>query len=200
MTNPGRPRDGRRGRRPAASDTRSEILRAANELFTRQGYEQTSVRAIARQAGVDPGLIRHYFTDKTALFLAAAQIGFDPRLLVRRLAMGGRQGMGERMLTTVLPIWESPMWAGVIAVARRQPKLMIIFAQVIANAINEAADQTLAEFPPAERQVRVAMLQSAMAGLFTTRYLAELEPISTLPRSVVIKRWAPLLQQIVDGP
>ncbi len=189
---------GRRGRRPGSSTSRDEILRAANDLFSRDGYESTSVRAIARRAGVDPGLIRHFFADKTALFLAAAQIDFDPRVLVRRLAAGGRAGMGERMLATVLPIWESPLWSGLVAVAKRQPKLMIIFAQVIVEAITDAAEQTLAELPPAERKVRVAMLHSTMAGLFATRYLVEAEPIASLPRAVIIKRWAPLLQHIID--
>lgn len=187
-----------RGRRPGTPGTREQILRTAHELFARHGYEETSVRAVARAAGVDPALVRHYFADKTALFLAAAQIGFDPRLLVRRLAAGGVAGMGERMLAVVLPLWESPLGSSVAAVGAREPRLMAIFARVVAGSIESAAEQTLAELTPAERRVRVAMLQSAMGGLFATRYIFQMEPVASLPTATIIKRWAPLLQGILD--
>src|ERR1700735_5801937 len=58
------------------SDTRAEqrrrtearILAAASELFVASGYERTTIRAIARAAGVDAGLVMHYFGSKQQLF------------------------------------------------------------------------------------------------------------------------------------
>lgn len=188
----------RPGRPPGTSTKRAAILQAAHELFSAQGYEQTSIRQIARQAEVDPALVRHYFSDKTTLFLAAAQISFDPRLLVKRLAAGGRAGMGERILAVALPIWESPMGRSVVVAGQHEPKLLVSFVRVISEAISSAAEQTLGELSPAERTVRIAMVQSTLSGLFATRYLAELELVANLPPAVIVKRWAPLLQRIID--
>ena len=52
------------GRRPGAADTRGEILAAARSEFAAKGYDASSVRGIAREAGVDPALVHHYFGTK----------------------------------------------------------------------------------------------------------------------------------------
>lgn len=189
----------RRGRREGKPDTRTEILRAAYRRFAEEGYERTSVRAVARQAGVDPALVRHYFPDKATLFLQAARIGYDPRALVRQIATGGRSGAGLRILRTSLPLWESPLGAGLVVVAVREPRLFRAFADLIGRAIARAAEEVLAELGAEERAVRVAMVESTTGGLFLTRYVLRIEPIASLPRSVVERRWAPLLQRILDG-
>jgi AcrR family transcriptional regulator len=43
---------------------RRRIVRAALELFGSEGFEQTTVRAIARRAGVTDGLIFYYYPSK----------------------------------------------------------------------------------------------------------------------------------------
>jgi DNA-binding transcriptional regulator YbjK len=58
----------RTGRRPGRSGTRDAILVAARESFTASGYDQASIRDIARRAGVDPALVHHYFGTKQELF------------------------------------------------------------------------------------------------------------------------------------
>ena len=45
----------------------ARIRHAALELFARRGVEATSVRAVAKAAGVSPGLVQHYFPSKTDL-------------------------------------------------------------------------------------------------------------------------------------
>ena len=49
----------RRGRPPRteSADTRDRILTAAREEFSERGYEKTSVRGIAKAAGVDSALV-----------------------------------------------------------------------------------------------------------------------------------------------
>ena len=44
------------------------ILDAARAEFAAKGYDQTSLRGIARAADVDPALVHHYFDGKPALF------------------------------------------------------------------------------------------------------------------------------------
>ncbi|MEI2819554.1 MAG: TetR/AcrR family transcriptional regulator [Marmoricola sp.] len=60
-----------RGPRPQGADTRSDILAAASSVFADKGYAGASVRGIAREAGVDPALVHHYFESKPALFFAS---------------------------------------------------------------------------------------------------------------------------------
>jgi len=49
------------------ADTRRRILEAARELFTIEGYSQTSMRRIADQIGYTATAIYHHFADKDAL-------------------------------------------------------------------------------------------------------------------------------------
>jgi TetR/AcrR family transcriptional regulator, regulator of cefoperazone and chloramphenicol sensitivity len=53
----------------AASDLTglARIRNAALEGFARDGVAATSIRDVARRAGVSPGLVQHYFATKTAL-------------------------------------------------------------------------------------------------------------------------------------
>ena len=64
----------RRGRRPAGEDTRAAILAAARSEFAARGYEGTTLRGVARVAGVDPRLVHHYFEGKDDLFTAAMEV------------------------------------------------------------------------------------------------------------------------------
>src|SRR5262245_29559172 len=49
---------------------RQEILRAAMELFARNGFRGTTTRDLAAQAGVNEAIIFRYFINKTELYRA----------------------------------------------------------------------------------------------------------------------------------
>jgi AcrR family transcriptional regulator len=51
-------------------DTRATLIKAARELFARDGYDGTSVRAIARRARANLGAITYHFGSKRALYEA----------------------------------------------------------------------------------------------------------------------------------
>ena len=51
-------------------DTHEKILQAAFSVLSRQGYENTSTKDIAEEAGVAQGLIHYYFKSKQQLVLA----------------------------------------------------------------------------------------------------------------------------------
>src|SRR5271156_2337016 len=48
--------------------TEERILDAATRIFVTAGYERTTIRAVASAAGVDAGLVMHYFGSKQELF------------------------------------------------------------------------------------------------------------------------------------
>ncbi len=53
-----------------SSRTRTALLTTARELFTKQGYADTSTEEIVRQAGVTRGALYYHFRDKADLFQA----------------------------------------------------------------------------------------------------------------------------------
>jgi TetR/AcrR family transcriptional regulator, repressor for uid operon len=67
-------RTARRGRPPAqrSEDTWERLLRAARVCFGTEGYAQTSMADIAREAGVTSRAIYHYVGSKQELFKQAA--------------------------------------------------------------------------------------------------------------------------------
>ena len=85
-----------RPRRTEQADTRERILGAAREEFSERGYEKTSVRGIAKAAGVDPALVHHYFGTKEQVFEAAIEVAFAPALTARTRSSTGPARRGRR--------------------------------------------------------------------------------------------------------
>ena len=87
-------------RRPAAhaDETRSRIVAAAVTAFANRGFEAASTREIARQAGVEQGLLTYHFRNKDALWRAAADQVFDTlrESVVERLTAAGEVSSDER--------------------------------------------------------------------------------------------------------
>ncbi len=71
---------------PHGSPTRERILDVAEALFAQHGLAGTAVRDIAREAGLTPGSLYHYFDGKQALYEAVLERGVGPLLeLINRL-------------------------------------------------------------------------------------------------------------------
>lgn len=63
--------------RRSADETRGEILRVTRALFAEKGFDRTTIRMIASEAGCDPALVIRYFGSKRDLFTAAVQSPFE---------------------------------------------------------------------------------------------------------------------------
>ena len=62
--------EGPGGRAAVSRRRRGEIIRAAVHVLGRAGCADTSMKEIARQAGVAPGLLHYYFESKDELLMA----------------------------------------------------------------------------------------------------------------------------------
>jgi TetR/AcrR family transcriptional repressor of nem operon len=60
--------------RRAPQEKRELLLNAARELFSANGFDQTSTQQIARHAGVSEGILFHHFGSKRALFETVAEL------------------------------------------------------------------------------------------------------------------------------
>jgi AcrR family transcriptional regulator len=74
------------GSSPDALDTRSRIRDAALQLFLEQGYHGTSMRQIARRAGVAPAAIYNHLPSKEALFVELLSDLLPHRAMLRAMA------------------------------------------------------------------------------------------------------------------
>jgi hypothetical protein len=53
--------------------TRGQLIAIATRMFAERGYEDTSIEAVLREAGVSRGSLYHHFASKEALFEAVAE-------------------------------------------------------------------------------------------------------------------------------
>ena len=53
--------------------TRSQLIAIARRMFADRGYEDTSIEAVLKEAGVSRGSLYHHFASKEALFEAVAE-------------------------------------------------------------------------------------------------------------------------------
>ena len=188
------------GRRTGDSGTRAAVLSAAKTAFGEQGYGATSVRAVARAAGVDPSLVLHFFGSKDGLFEAALELPFDPAQLVPVLLAGGPEGLGERVLRTYLGVWDStpgqgPMLAmlrSAVAHEDSAERLRSLLLRTVLRPVAEGAGAGHADR-------RAALLASQVIGLALTRYVLRIEPLASAPPDELVPLLAPTLQRYLTG-
>lgn len=69
---------------PSAGSTRDRLIDAAFRVVAREGLEAASVKVIAAEAGVTPGLVHYHFATKEAVLEAALRRGLDDYLARNR--------------------------------------------------------------------------------------------------------------------
>ena len=191
----------RRGRRPAGEDTRGAILVAARAEFAERGFDGASIRSVARRADVDPALVRHYFRSKSDLFAAGiVPSGIDPAVLVERLAAGGIDGLGPRVLTAVLGIWGADGGAA-LRVAFAGMTSGDAQAQALTGYVGRQVYAGIGQLlPPPDQQLRVSLVASQVAGVLLARHVLRLEPLAAMPVDEVVALVGPTLDRYLTGP
>ena len=188
-----------RGRRPGAPDTRAEVLAAARASFAERGFRGTTIRAVAASAGVDPALVHHYFGSKDDLFVAALQIPVDPREVLAPVVAAGPDGAGERLMRTLLGVWDDPaVQPGLLALVRslisddsgglvRDAFIPVVVGPVLAGLVADRPD------------VRIPLVASQVVGLIVARYVIALPPMAQMPAEDVVARVGPVVQHYLTG-
>ncbi|OIK23363.1 TetR family transcriptional regulator [Streptomyces malaysiense] len=194
----------RRGRptRAESAGTRDRILAAAREEFSARGYDKTSVRQIAKAAGVDSALVHHYFGTKEQVFAAAVEVAFAPALgAPDTLLEGPPDGVGERLVRFALGVWENPTTrAPLLAILRsavtNETAAAVFRRLVAAQLVRRVADRL--DLPDAELRAELAAAQ--LVGTALLRYVLRLEPLASADVEQVIARVAPVVQRHLTQP
>ena len=197
MTRPAR----RPGRPIGERNTRDQVLAAARRAFTEKGFGGASFRTIAAEAGVDPGMIRHWFGDKAGLFRASMEPPVDPEDLLADVLDGGPDGLGERLLRRLLTEWDrsgahSPMIILVRSAVSHEESTRLLREFVTGQVLGRLTGTMDAP----DRALRASLVGSQIIGLVMARYIVRVDPLASATVEEVVTAVAPTLQRYLTGP
>ncbi|SDH79640.1 DNA-binding transcriptional regulator, AcrR family [Actinokineospora alba] len=190
----------KRGRRPGGTDTRAALLAAAREVFSEQGYDGATVRAIAARAGVDAAMVNHWFGGKDALFgEAVLQLPFNPKEIIAHLLEGGVDDLGSRIIRTFLTNWDvqgGGVFAALIrSVAAHEQVAHALRDFFLKNVFAQLAG-TVADDRP---ELRANLVASQMIGLGVVRYVAKFDPLAESDVETLVRAIGPNVQRYLTG-
>ncbi|MFF4457798.1 TetR family transcriptional regulator [Streptomyces goshikiensis] len=190
---PGRPRADEAEEGPGAQE---RIRIAARAEFAARGYDKTSVRGIAKAAGVDPALVHHYFGSKDELFAAAIELSIEPALFVPAILGVGPDGVGERLARYFLGIWENPVSRAPLLAVMRSALTHEAAAKVLRGLIlRRVLERVAADLNVPDPTFRAELAASHMIGIAMLRYVVQVEPMASADPEAIVALVAPTLQR-----
>lgn len=160
--------------REAPDVRRQALVAAAEAVLAREGVGGTSVRAICAEAGVSPGLLRHYFEGVDELIAAAyeavsqrieaaldaALASAEPTPRARLLAY-----MGASFAPPVLDERLLAAWVGFWSLVRTKPRMAAIHAASYAD-FRARLETLLADAGARETRLAAIALTATIDGLW----------------------------------
>ena len=188
------------GRRPGDSGTRDAILTAARRQFAELGYDRTSMRRVAIEAGVDPTLVSHFHGTKQQLFVTVVELPFQPANVLPGLLAGDPRDVGGRLANFALGVLESELGQsrliGLVRAAASEPEA----SRLIRDLITRELLTLLVEGIGADHAAyRASLLASQIVGLTIARYIVAIEPLASQDPDAVAEAIAPALQHYLTG-
>lgn len=183
------PREERRRR------TELAILHAAQEQFAEIGFERTTIRSVASQAGIDPALVMQYFKNKEGLFAASARWTVDRK----KLSSASLEEIPATALDDLFNSFEDP--------EHREAALALIrnclthpgAAAIMRDDVMCDSQGLLAKTIGGEdADLRAGVLGACMLGLMVSRFLLEIPDITAASREDIERVLGPALKVIVD--
>jgi AcrR family transcriptional regulator len=184
------PRPGSRAEQRHRTETR--ILDAATQVFFSAGYDRATIRAVAAAAGVDAGLVMHYFGSKQELFrrvidaVPVSEVSAAPGQAAEQILAG----LADRLesepvasLTMLRSMLTNPEAAAAASasITRYQAR--------IAHAI-----------PADDADLRAALISAITLGLTVSRHLIKSDELATADPAQVIRLLRPVMLSLADGP
>jgi AcrR family transcriptional regulator len=184
------PRPGSRAEQRRRTEAR--ILDAASQAFLTAGYERTTIRAVASAAGVDAGLVMHYFGSKQELFRRV--IDAAP---VRE--MSGPPGQAaEQILAALASRLESEPAASLTLL---RSMLTNPEAASAASAGIARYEAQIAEAIPADdADLRAAIISAITIGILVSRHLIKADELATADPAQVISLLRPCMRSLAASP
>jgi AcrR family transcriptional regulator len=182
-------RDERRHRSEAA------ILDAARELFAENGFERTTIRAVAARAAVDPALVMQHFGNKEGLFAAATRWPGEHQ----RILDATSDTLAAAAVDDLLAHFEQ-------AEDREAAVALMRNCLTHPTALQVMRDQVLYERQAAvgaalsgeDAELRAGLFAACLMGLGMARYLIKLEPVASASPEDLHRLMGPVLRALTD--
>lgn len=176
-----------------AAQTRADILRAARARFGADGYERTTLRAVAADVGVDAALVIRYFGSKQDLFAAAAEFTLN----LPDLSAVHPDDVADALLPAFFEVWEEDAtFVALLRAAMTSP----VAAETMRHVFATQVAPKLAAVIPDHPAERAGLMGALVIGLATTRYVLANPVIAELSRDELM-RWArPVIHHLLVGP
>ena len=190
----------RRGRRPRSlGDTREAIRSSARELFARYGLERTSLRAIARGAGVDPALVLHYFGGKEPLFVDLLRTSVHHR--VHALLPPGPlpPRLGEEVVRAFVSYWDARggEFAALVRSVGADPRTARSIRTLLQQ---EIAGPLAARVPAGTLPSRLGLAATQLLGIGFARYVLVIDPIAGATPEWLAEKVGPTIDRYLGAP
>ena len=206
----------RRGPRPGRANhgddgtlnpTQEAILEAARSAFLAQGFAKTTIRGVAREAGVDPALVSYYFGSKGDLFGASMNLRIRASEEIAHLLTGDLRTAGPRLVRLSMTAWDDSAGGATfrallrwIATDDGAPEAIQDYGtQQLAVPIAAALGQQTGMTAEVARE-RATLAGSQLVGLAMLRYVFRLEPVASSSVDRLVETVGPTIQHYLTGP
>ncbi|MBB5913572.1 AcrR family transcriptional regulator [Nocardia transvalensis] len=189
----------RPGRWRSGAESKQRILRTARDLFGRNGYRGTTVRAIATAAEVDPAMVFYFFGTKQGLFAAAIDMAENVPPAIESIFTADLDAIGERIVRTLLENLDRSDRAPLVMLTRWAPtddQSRTLLREFIDR---EITDRLAAMLDTPDAALRAGMVNVQILGLAVARYIARIEPIASASVDELVTRFGPLVQHCLTG-
>jgi AcrR family transcriptional regulator len=175
-----------------AAVTKAAILAEARTQFGENGFERATIRSVASAAGVDPGLVIHYFGNKNALFAAASQ--FD--IALPDLSGIAPDRVADALVPVFVQLWgpDGPLLPLLRAAASNRTAadiLLDVFSKKLAPALAAVAIDRAAE--------RAALIGAQMVGIAVARYIVGNPPLVAMDDATLTEWLRPIVALYLTG-
>jgi AcrR family transcriptional regulator len=183
-----------RGRRAGSPDTGNQILAAAKRRFLAVGYQATTLRSIAAEAGVDVALVSYYFGSKQSLFGAAMALPANPIQIIVPLLAGDPDTLAEALLRSLLQTWDDPTTGAPLQALAQAAVSDPDLNRAVREAVSrEVVGRLTKRLGGPDSAQQAAAFSAQMAGVIIARYVIRLEPFASMSAEDVVRRLGPSL-------
>jgi len=172
--------------------TEARILDAAAQGFLTAGYERTTIRAVASAAGVDAGLVMHYFGSKQELFRRVIDAAPVPGI------SGAPEEAAEQILASLADRLANEPTAS-LALLRSMltnPEA----ASAASVAIDRYQAQIAQAIPADDADLRAAIISAVTIGIVVSRHLIKSDDLADADPEHVISLLRPCVLALAAPP
>ncbi len=189
----------RAGRRSGNSGTREAILAAARGQFIATGFRGTTIRSVAKAAGVDPALVLHFFRTKDGLFVEAVRLPINPATPLREALERAPDSAGPALVEFLLDAWDSEDTNRTMLAIVRSAMTEEVASKMVREQIVGAVAQVLAACGIDQPEYRAALVATQMAGIVVARYVVDIHALVEADRSEMLAAFGPTIQRYLTG-